>query len=136
MGGREWTRIARSPSSAAGSPAARRPGSSRAAASRVDPRDAPRGAHAGAPDRRLAELVCSNSLKSDAPDTPPCLLKEELRRLGSLLMEVAEGCRVPAGQALAVDRDAFAGRITAALEAEPRISIERREETAVRRSGR
>ena len=63
----------------------------------------------------FAELVCSNSLKSEAPGSAPFLLKQELRRLGSLLLEVAEGCRVPAGQALAVDRIAFARGITTAL---------------------
>src|SRR5229473_8562972 len=53
---------------------------------------------------KLAEIVCSNSLKSDEPGSAPYLLKEELRRAGSLVMEAAEATRVPAGAALAVDR--------------------------------
>src|SRR5713101_6661073 len=53
---------------------------------------------------KLAEIVCSNSLKTDEPGTAPYLLKEELRRAGSLVMEAAEATRVPAGAALAVDR--------------------------------
>src|SRR5512139_3396980 len=59
----------------------------------------------------FAELVCSNSLKSDHPGTAPFLLKEELRRLGSLLMRIADEVRVPAGHALAVDREMFARRV-------------------------
>src|SRR5512146_591551 len=55
----------------------------------------------------FAELVCSNSLKSDSENTAPWLLKEEMRRAESLLMEVARKCAVPAGHALAVDRKAF-----------------------------
>ena len=54
---------------------------------------------------KLAEIVCSNSLKSDEPGTAPFLLKEELRRAGSLVMEAAAATRVPAGAALAVDRE-------------------------------
>src|SRR5207237_5527793 len=60
----------------------------------------------------FAELVCSNSLKSDSENTAPWLLKEEMRRAGSLLMEVARDCAVPAGHALAVDRITFAAKIT------------------------
>src|SRR5262249_9775521 len=56
---------------------------------------------------RLGELVCSNSLKSELPGTAPYLLKEELRRLGSLVMRIADEVRVPAGHALAVDREQF-----------------------------
>ena len=56
----------------------------------------------------FAELVCSNSLKSDSENTAPWLLKEEMRRAGSLLLEIARECAVPAGHALAVDRIAFA----------------------------
>lgn len=63
----------------------------------------------------LGELVCSNSLRSDAPDTASGLLKAELRRAGSLILDAADRTRVPAGSALAVDRTAFAGRITWAL---------------------
>jgi len=76
---------------------------------------------------RLAEVVCSNSFKSDSLDTAPGLLKEEMRRLGSLLLEVAEEVRVPAGTALAVDREAFAGEVTRRIEAEPAIEVVRGE---------
>ena len=76
---------------------------------------------------KLAEIVCSNSLKSDEPGTASYLLKEELRRAGSLVMEVAAATRVPAGAALAVDRHAFAEEITARIEAEPRITLVREE---------
>ena len=75
----------------------------------------------------LGELVCSNSLKSDRENTAPWLLKEELRRAGSLLLEVAGRCSVPAGQALAVDRERFAAGITEALERDPRIRVHRQE---------
>ncbi len=71
----------------------------------------------------LAELVCSNSLRSDAPDSAVGLLKEEMRRLGSLLIDVAEQCRVPAGKALAVNRLQFAQEITAHLQKNPLITI-------------
>src|SRR5579864_1534373 len=77
----------------------------------------------------FAELVCSNSLKSDTENTAPWLLKEEMRRLASLLMGIARECAVPAGHALAVDRIAFASRVTEALSSEPLITI-RREEVA------
>src|SRR6058998_2979575 len=76
---------------------------------------------------RLGELVCSNSLKSDLPETAPFLLKEELRRLGSLLLRIADEVKVPAGHALAVDRDEFAARVTAAIEREPLIDLTREE---------
>ncbi len=79
----------------------------------------------------LAELVCSNSLGSDLPDRAPGLLKNELRRLNSLLMRSAEQASVPAGGALAVDRDRFAYEVTAALESHPRIRIVREEVTAI-----
>jgi len=76
----------------------------------------------------LAELVCSNSLKSEQQNSAPWLLKEELRRLGSLLIgEIAPRVRVPAGHALTVDRDTFAAEITRAIEAEPAIEIRREE---------
>lgn len=75
----------------------------------------------------LAELVCSNSLGSDLPDRASGLLKDELRLLGSLLLEVAEQTRVPAGAALAVDRAAFAREVTARLEAEPNVELVREE---------
>src|SRR5438552_2278476 len=90
------------------------------------------GAHA---TDRLGELVCSNSLKSDLPGTAPYLLKEELRRLGSLLMRIAGEVRVPAGQALAVDRDLFAARLTEAIEREPRIELRREEARALPEDG-
>jgi methylenetetrahydrofolate--tRNA-(uracil-5-)-methyltransferase len=79
----------------------------------------------------FAELVCSNSLKSDSENTAPWLLKEEMRRAGSLLMEIARECAVPAGHALAVDRVAFAARVTDAISQENRISIRREEVTEV-----
>ena len=75
----------------------------------------------------FAELVCSNSLKSDSENTAPWLLKEEMRRAGSLLMEIARECAVPAGHALAVDRKAFATRVTEAISGEPLITIRREE---------
>src|SRR6266496_1632531 len=64
---------------------------------------------------RLAELVCSNSFRGDKLDNAVGLLKEEMRRLGSLIMRAADSCRVPAGAALAVDRDRFATIITEAV---------------------
>src|SRR6202521_4460525 len=79
----------------------------------------------------FAELVCSNSLKSDSENTAPWLLKEEMRRAGSLLLEIARECAVPAGHALAVDRVTFAARVTEAISQEPRIKIQREEKTAV-----
>lgn len=75
----------------------------------------------------LAELVCSNSLKSDSPETAAGLLKEEMRRLGSLVLEVAERVRVPGGQALCVDRELFAQEITERITAHPLIAVERGE---------
>jgi len=83
----------------------------------------------------LAELVCSNSLGSDALNRAPGLLKAELRRLGSLLLEVAEAHRVPAGSALAVDREGFAAAVTARLETTPRITLLREEATAIPEEG-
>ena len=76
---------------------------------------------------KLAEIVCSNSLKSDEPGSASYLLKEELRRAGSLVMEAAMATKVPAGAALAVDRHKFAELITDRIEAEPRIRIVREE---------
>jgi methylenetetrahydrofolate--tRNA-(uracil-5-)-methyltransferase len=84
----------------------------------------------------LAELVCSNSLKSEQEDSAPWLLKEELRRLGSLLIgQIAPGARVPAGHALTVDREVFAAEVTRAMEGDPAIEI-RREEIAELATGR
>jgi len=71
----------------------------------------------------LAELVCSNSLGSTNPQSAPGILKEEMRRLGSLIIASAEQARVPAGSALAVDRDQFSLKITQALEGHPNIRI-------------
>lgn len=78
---------------------------------------------------KFAELVCSNSLKSDSENTAPWLLKEEMRRAGSLLMEIARACAVPAGQALAVDRVTFASKVTDAISREPLITVRREEVT-------
>ncbi len=79
----------------------------------------------------FAELVCSNSLKSDSENTAPWLLKEEMRRAGSLLLEIARECAVPAGHALAVDRVTFAARVTEAISRESRIAVRRQEVTTV-----
>src|SRR3954447_16020684 len=76
---------------------------------------------------RMAELVCSNSLKSETENTAPWLLKEELRRLDSLLLKAAAHARVPGGQALTVDRDNFAQGVTDAIESEPLIEVRREE---------
>ncbi|MGD9563560.1 MAG: methylenetetrahydrofolate--tRNA-(uracil(54)-C(5))-methyltransferase (FADH(2)-oxidizing) TrmFO [Pyrinomonadaceae bacterium] len=76
---------------------------------------------------KLAEIVCSNSLKSDEPGSAPYLLKEELRRGGSLVMEAAAATRVPAGAALSVDRGKFAEFITERIEQHPHIEIVREE---------
>ncbi|HET7747537.1 MAG TPA: methylenetetrahydrofolate--tRNA-(uracil(54)-C(5))-methyltransferase (FADH(2)-oxidizing) TrmFO [Vicinamibacteria bacterium] len=75
----------------------------------------------------LAELVCSNSLRGNALDQAAGLLKEEMRRLGSLVIRVADEVKVPAGSALAVDRGLFARRITEAVEALPGVRIHREE---------
>ena len=79
----------------------------------------------------FAELVCSNSLKSDSENTAPWLLKEEMRRAGSLLLEIARECAVPAGHALAVDRATFAARVTEAISREPLITVRREEVTQI-----
>jgi methylenetetrahydrofolate--tRNA-(uracil-5-)-methyltransferase len=80
---------------------------------------------------RLAELVCSNSLRSDKPDNAVGVLKQEMRLLGSLVMRVADDTRVPAGAALAVDRHRFSAAITAEVEQHPLITVVREEITAV-----
>lgn len=80
---------------------------------------------------RLAELVCSNSLGSNLIDRAPGLLKEELRRLGSLVVNCADETAVPAGGALAVDRDAFAQLVTERIGAHPRITLVREEVEAI-----
>lgn len=79
----------------------------------------------------LGELVCSNSLKSDSLDNASGILKEEMRRLGSLVIEAADNNRVPAGKALAVDRTLFAGYMTAKIEANPLIELVREEFTEI-----
>ncbi|MCU1266608.1 MAG: tRNA:m(5)U-54 methyltransferase [Acidobacteria bacterium] len=80
---------------------------------------------------KLAEIVCSNSLKSDEPGSASYLLKEELRRGDSLVMEAAKATRVPAGAALAVDRHKFAEYITEKIEQHPRIQLVREEVTRI-----
>jgi methylenetetrahydrofolate--tRNA-(uracil-5-)-methyltransferase len=79
----------------------------------------------------FAELVCSNSLKSNSEFTAPWLLKEEMRRADSLLMDIARHAAVPAGHALAVDRAIFAAQVTEAVSHHPHIKIIREELTAV-----
>ncbi len=84
---------------------------------------------------RLAELVCSNSLKTEQENSAPWLLKEELRRRGSLLLEIAAQTRVPGGHALTVDRERFAAEVTAAIESEPLIEVRREEASAIPQDG-
>src|SRR5450755_1779308 len=80
---------------------------------------------------RFAELVCSNSFRGDKLDNAVGLLKEEMRRLGSLVMRAAETSRVPAGAALAVDRERFAQEITQTLATHPLVTIVREEVLAI-----
>jgi len=80
---------------------------------------------------KLAELVCSNSFRNGSLETAVGLLKEEMRRLDSLIMRVADGCQVPAGSALAVDRDRFAEGVTSEVERMARVHLHREEVTAV-----
>ncbi|MDF2632473.1 MAG: methylenetetrahydrofolate--tRNA-((54)-C(5))-methyltransferase ((2)-oxidizing) TrmFO [Caproiciproducens sp.] len=75
----------------------------------------------------FAELICSNSLKAERVESAAGLLKEEMRRLGSLLMQCADSCRVPAGGALAVDRDAFSEAVTQKISNHPHIHIHHEE---------
>ena len=84
---------------------------------------------------QLAELVCSNSLKSDDPLTASGILKAELRLLGCRLLEIAGRCSVPAGHALAVDREIFADAVGAAVDAEPLIAVRRSEQTDLELTG-
>ena len=79
----------------------------------------------------LAELVCSNSFRADKVDNAVGLIKEEMRRLGSIVMRAADQARVPAGAALAVDRHVFSQAVTDALQRHPRIQIAREEVNAV-----
>lgn len=83
----------------------------------------------------FGELVCSNSLKSEQVNSAPWLLKQEMRRLGSLLMRAAETARVPGGHALTVDRDVFSAEITKVIETHPRIEIRREEIGSLPESG-
>ncbi|MEM7346754.1 MAG: methylenetetrahydrofolate--tRNA-(uracil(54)-C(5))-methyltransferase (FADH(2)-oxidizing) TrmFO [Chloroflexota bacterium] len=81
--------------------------------------------------QNLAELVCSNSLGSNLPDRAPGLLKNEIRRLDSMIMQAAEESAVPAGGALAVDREKFAANVTQRIEAHPLIELHREEMTSI-----
>lgn len=83
----------------------------------------------------FAELVCSNSLKSDSENTAPWLLKEEMRRAGSLLLRIAREQAVPAGHALAVDRAGFAAEVTGAICGERRVALRREEVTKIQEDG-
>src|SRR6476659_2766450 len=80
---------------------------------------------------QFAELVCSNSLKSASENTAPWLLKEEMRRADSLLLDIAQMAAVPAGHALAVDRTQFAAQVTDAISHHPNITIRREEVTRI-----
>jgi len=84
---------------------------------------------------KFAELVCSNSLKSETENTAPWLLKEEMRRAGSGLMEIARATAVPAGHALAVDREEFSRRVTEVIAREKLITVRREEVTAIDENG-
>ncbi len=84
---------------------------------------------------KLAELVCSNSLKSESENSAPWLLKNELRRLGSMVIQAADACRVPGGQALTVDRVQFAEWITERVSSHPKISIVREEMKTIPQDG-
>ena len=79
----------------------------------------------------FGELVCSNSLKSESPNTAPWLLKQEMRRLGSRLLALADATAVPAGHALAVDRVEFSRRIAEEIATQPRIRVVREEVTSL-----
>jgi methylenetetrahydrofolate--tRNA-(uracil-5-)-methyltransferase len=80
---------------------------------------------------QLAELVCSNSLKSEGENSAPWLLKEELRKFDSLLLRAAKEARVPGGQALTVDREVFAREVSRAIEENPRIELRREEAVSI-----
>ena len=83
----------------------------------------------------FAELVCSNSLKSDSENTAPWLLKEEMRRAGSRLLQIARATAVPAGHALAVDREEFSRQVTEAISREALIAVRREEATKIDEGG-
>ena len=89
----------------------------------------PRKRHAAFQTDDFAELICSNSLRSDSLNNAVGLLKEEMRILDSLIMKAADATRVPAGKSLAVDRKAFSRMITETLEHDPNIEIIREEVT-------
>jgi methylenetetrahydrofolate--tRNA-(uracil-5-)-methyltransferase len=84
---------------------------------------------------RLAEIVCSNSLKSDQPYNASWLLKEELRRYGSILIQIADSVRVPAGSALAIDRDRFSARVTETIANHSNIELVREEAPSIPEEG-
>ena len=73
----------------------------------------------------FAELVCSNSLKSESENSAPWLLKQEMRRAGSFLLRAADAAAVPAGHALAVDRAVFSARVAEMIAAQPNIEVRR-----------
>ena len=103
--------------------AARASGRARGAA-----RDAPGARHRGPPDRPLAELVCSNSFRSDdAQNNAVGVIHEEMRRAGSLIMRAADAHKLPAGGALAVDRHGFSAAVQEALLAHPLVTLQREE---------
>src|SRR5690348_6017759 len=79
----------------------------------------------------FAELVCSNSLKSESQNSAPWLLKQEMRSAGSLLLQCADAAAVPAGHALAVDREQFSARVMDAIATEPLIEVRREEVRAI-----
>jgi methylenetetrahydrofolate--tRNA-(uracil-5-)-methyltransferase len=83
----------------------------------------------------FGELVCSNSLKTEQPNSAPWLLKEECRRLHSLLLNAAEEARVPGGHALTVDRGVFSAAIARVVAQHPRIEVRREEVTAIPENG-
>jgi len=83
----------------------------------------------------FAELVCSNTFKSDSLETATGLLKEEMRRCDSLILRIADATRIPAGTALAVDRERFASEVTRELESQPLIQIHRQEMEAIPQQG-
>ena len=83
----------------------------------------------------FAELVCSNSLKARRLESAAGLLKEEMRRLGSLCVPIAYGCAVPAGGALAVDREKFSAEVTRRIKAHPLITVKQGEVTAIPEDG-
>ena len=84
---------------------------------------------------QLAELVCSNSLKSESEGSAPWLLKEELRRLDSLLLRAAQEARIPGGHALTVDREVFAEEVSRAIAGNARIELRRQEATSIPEDG-